>query len=65
MGAGDAGAGGKGRLRQLLTERCRERLGGVLSCDDRIIVTGTLPGACYAKRMAERNAESTRKFRDG
>src|SRR4029077_15590354 len=36
---------------QLLTERYRERLAGVLSCYDRIIVTGTLPGACYAKGM--------------
>jgi hypothetical protein len=35
-------------LRQPLTERYRERLAGVLSCYDRIIVTGTLPGACYA-----------------
>ena len=33
----------------MLTERYRERLAGVLSCYDRIIVTGTLPGACYAK----------------
>jgi hypothetical protein len=38
-------------LRQLLTERYRERLAGVLSCYDRIIVIGTLPGACYAKGM--------------
>jgi hypothetical protein len=38
-------------LRRLLTERYRERLTGVLSCYDRIIVTGTLPGACYAKGM--------------
>jgi hypothetical protein len=38
-------------LRQLLTERYRERLAGVLFCYDRIIVTGTLPGACYAKGM--------------
>jgi hypothetical protein len=38
-------------LRQLLTDRYRERLAGVLSCYDRIIVTGTLPGACYAKGM--------------
>jgi len=38
-------------LRRLLTERYRERLAGVLSCYDRIIVTGTLPGACYAKGM--------------
>jgi hypothetical protein len=38
-------------LRQPLTERYRERLAGVLSWYDRIIVTGTLPGACYAKGM--------------
>ena len=41
----------EGRLGRLLTERYRERLAGVLSCYDRIIVTGTLPGACYAKGM--------------
>ena len=38
-------------MRQPLTERYRERLAGVLSCYDRMIVTGTLPGACYAKGM--------------
>jgi hypothetical protein len=38
-------------LRHLVTERYRERLAGVLSCYDRIIVTGTLPGACYAQGM--------------
>ena len=38
-------------MRQLLTDRYRERLAGVLSCYDRIIVTGTLPGACYVKGM--------------
>ena len=38
-------------MRQPLTERYRARLTGVLSCYDRIIVTGTLPGACYAKGM--------------
>jgi hypothetical protein len=38
-------------LKRLLTERYRERLAGVLSCYDRIIVIGTLPGACYAKGM--------------
>ena len=35
----------------MLTERYRERLSGVLSCCDRIIVTGTLPWACYAQGM--------------
>jgi hypothetical protein len=38
-------------LKRLLTERYRERLSGVLSCYDRIIVTGTLPGVCYAQGM--------------
>ena len=41
----------EGRLRRPLTERYCERLAGVLSCYDRIIVTGTLPGACYADGM--------------
>jgi hypothetical protein len=34
------GAGGKVEA----TERYRERLAGVLSCYDRIVITGTLPG---------------------
>jgi hypothetical protein len=38
-------------MTQMLTERYRERLLGVLSCYDRIIITGTLPGACYAAGM--------------
>ena len=38
-------------MAQMLTERYRERLLGVLSCYDRILVTGTLPGACYARGM--------------
>ena len=38
-------------MRHLVTERYRERLAGVLSCYDRIIVTGTLPGVCYAQGM--------------
>ena len=38
-------------MMQLLTERYRERLVGVLSCYDRVIITGTLPGACYAAGM--------------
>jgi hypothetical protein len=35
----------------LLTERYRERVAGVLSCYDRIVITGTLPEACYAGGM--------------
>ena len=38
-------------MRQRLTERYRERLAGVLSCYDRIVITGTLPEACYAGGM--------------
>lgn len=36
---------------QSLTERYRDRLAGVLSCYDRIVITGTLPGVCYAGGM--------------
>jgi hypothetical protein len=36
---------------QMLTERYRERLVGVLSCYDRIVITGTLSGVCYARGM--------------
>lgn len=35
----------------MLTERYRERMVGVLSCYDRIVITGTLPGVCYAGGM--------------
>lgn len=38
-------------MKGLLTERYRERLAGVLSCYDRMVITGTLPGACYAGGM--------------
>jgi hypothetical protein len=34
-----------------LTDRYAANLHGVLSCYDRIIITGTLPGACYAAGM--------------
>ena len=34
-----------------LIERYAPNLHGVLSCHDRLIVTGTLPGACYAGGM--------------
>ena len=35
----------------MLTERYAANLHGVLSCFDRMIITGTLPGACYAGGM--------------
>jgi hypothetical protein len=34
-----------------LAERYANQLLGVLSCYDRIVITGTLPGACYAQGM--------------
>ncbi len=36
---------------ELLTTRYAENLTGVLSCYDRIVITGTLPGACFADGM--------------
>ena len=35
----------------VLTTRYSENLSGVLSCYDRIVITGTLPGACFADGM--------------
>jgi len=34
-----------------LTDRYRDRLHGILSCYDRMVVTGTLPQVCYAQGM--------------
>jgi hypothetical protein len=36
---------------QQITARYRDRLSGILSCYDRIVITGTLPDACYAAGM--------------
>src|SRR5260370_22080121 len=33
---------------ELLTERHKDQIGGLLSCYDRIIIQGTVPGWCYA-----------------
>ena len=38
-------------MTQLITERYADQLVGVLSCYDRIIVTGTLPEVCHAAGM--------------
>lgn len=35
----------------LLTERYGDKIHGVLSCYDRIVIQGTLPGFCYADAM--------------
>jgi hypothetical protein len=36
----------------LLTERYAEQIAGVISCFDRMVIMGTLPGVCYAEGMA-------------
>ncbi len=47
----------------MLTDRYRDRLAGVLSCYDRIVITGTLPGICYAAGMTSfLNAKGVRIF---
>src|ERR1700757_3295659 len=38
-------------MARLLTDRYHDRLAGVLSCYDRIVIPGTLLGACYAEGM--------------
>src|ERR1700675_4191752 len=46
-----------------LIERYAANLHGVLSCFDRILITGTLPGACYARGMTSfLNANGIRIF---
>ena len=38
-------------MQQSLTARYDERIAGVLSCYDRMVITGTLPGVCCADGM--------------
>jgi hypothetical protein len=38
-------------MSQSLTERYDERIAGMLSCYDRLVITGTLPVVCYAAGM--------------
>ena len=46
-----------------LLERYRDRIAGVLSCYDRIVITGTLPGACHHAGMTSfLNAHHIRIF---
>ena len=35
----------------LFTERHKGEIAGVISCYDRILIQGTLPGLCYAQGM--------------
>ena len=43
---------------ELLTERHEDQIAGVLSCYDRIIIQGTVPGWCYAGGMQQRGEHS-------
>src|SRR5207248_9910758 len=36
----------------LLTDRYAAQIAGVISCYDRLVIRGTLPGVCYAEGMA-------------
>ena len=36
---------------KLLTTTYKEKIAGVLSCLDRVIITGTIPGICYSQGM--------------
>ncbi len=38
---------------ELLTERYRDQIVGILACYDRIIIQGTVPGWCYASGMTD------------
>ena len=38
-------------MSQSLAERYDDRIAGVLSCYDRLVITGTLPTVCYAAGM--------------
>ncbi len=35
----------------LLTERYSDKISGVISCFDRVVIQGTLPGYCYNMGM--------------
>ena len=37
---------------ELLTQRYRNKIGGVLSCFDRVILTGTIPEICHQNALA-------------
>jgi hypothetical protein len=50
-------------MTQSLTDRYDDRIAGVLSCYDRVVITGTLPGVCYADGMTRYlNANGIRIF---
>ena len=34
-------------------ERHRDKIKGVISCFDRVVLTGTIPGFCYAEGMTQ------------
>ncbi len=36
---------------ELLTEKYQDKISGVISCFDRIVITGTIPGICYSQGM--------------
>jgi hypothetical protein len=50
-------------MSQSLVDRYDDRIAGILSCYDRVVITGTLPGICYADGMTRYlNANGIRIF---
>ncbi|HEV7515887.1 MAG TPA: MarR family transcriptional regulator, partial [Thermoanaerobaculia bacterium] len=41
----------------VLTERYADKIPGVLSCFDRVVITGTLPEICHAQAMGRHLTE--------
>jgi len=37
---------------ELLTERYRDKIRGVLSCFDRVVISGTIPEICHKDALA-------------
>ena len=37
---------------ELFTERHADKISGELSCLDRVVITGTIPGICHADGMS-------------
>jgi AraC-like DNA-binding protein len=58
-----AATAAEGAMSSALLERYDDRIAGVLSCYDRVVITGTLPTVCYADGMTKfLNAAGVRIF---
>ena len=53
MASSPGGKAVESQMTGSLVERYGDRIAGVLSCYDRVVVTGTLPTVCYAAGMTK------------